>query len=157
MRDPFDVIGDNYLCCWVSSESQSWVGLGSIPLCLDRPWHSRWQRLLMLCWPFRRAMQGRQDSEEQKCPELNDFMSCDPSAFIFIKICQGNISRFPLFLRLYISLTTFHLYRVSNTGLYNFSYLLFLACKITTDIFLMYLYYFIAKVLTLAKKILDLS
>lgn len=70
-------------------------------------------------------MQGRQDSEEQKCPELNDFMSCDPSAFIFIKICQENISRFPLFLRLYISLTTFPLYRVSNTGLYNFSYLLF--------------------------------
>lgn len=85
-------------------------------------------------------------------------MSHDPSAFIFIKVCQENISCFPLFLRLYISLTTFPLYRVSNTGLYNFSYLLFLACKITTEFFFcMYLYYFIAKVLTLAKKILDLS
>lgn len=100
-------------------------------------------------------MQGRQGSEERKCPEHSDLISCDPSAFIFIKIHQENISRFPLYLRLYISLVTFPLYRVSNTGLYNFSYLLFLTCEITTDFFV-YIYTTLSQ-RKLAKKILDVS
>lgn len=102
-------------------------------------------------------MQGRQDSEERKCPEHSDFMSHDHSAFIFIKIRQENIFRFPLCLRLYISLAIFPLYRVSNTGLYNFSYLLFIACEITTEIFLYISILLYRKDLTSAKKILDLS